>query len=159
MKIRDIQLDRIEFNFILSKTELRALLRAIQLTRKKKLTEEEKSLKNDLKELLLNASIREERIFKNIDTIRSNASDGKRAEFMKSYFFTKAIEKALEKDSNVNVTSNKSVKFIRTFYEIERKQFNKKEKRETKYKIGKKTKSLTFQKLYKYLFLINRSKY
>lgn len=158
MKIRDIELDKIDYNFILSKAELKMLIRAVQLAKKRKLLDSEKEQKKSYEELLIHAVNREKRILKNIDTIRANASDGKRSEWMKSMFLIKAINKALEKDFE-SITTYKGVKFVRNFYELERKQFNKNNKRETKYKIGKKSKTLTFEKLYKYLFLINRSKY
>lgn len=159
MKIRDIEINKIEYNyFILSKTELKALIRAIELEKKKKLSEPEKLQKEAYKKMLEAAPIREQRIFKNIDTIRANAKDGKRSEWMKSMFLVKAVNKALEKDFE-NITTYRTLNFIRSFYEIERKQFNKNNKRVTKYKLGRKLKTLTFEKLYKYLFLIDRSKY
>lgn len=158
MRIRDIDLNKIEYNFVLSADETKTLMRSVELAKQKKLLDTDLELKEKYKIVLAPASDREERIFKNIDTIRGNAKDGKRDEWMKSMFLTKAINKALEPNFE-KVSNYKTIRFVRTFYELERKQFNRNNKRVTKYRIGNKTKSLTFKKLYKYLFLINKSKY
>jgi hypothetical protein len=151
MKTRDIELDKIKYYFVLSKEEKKSLKKIIKLAQKTELTQEEKKEKQEHCSFLLEAVKREDNIFKKINTIRANAKDGKRSEWMKSIFLTKAINKALEKDFE-NVTTYKTVNFIRSFYELESKYFNKNNKRTLKYKIGKKLNALNLRQLHQYIY-------